>query len=244
LSDRYRLFSRSVILSFYLEIEEPLTVTIRSPKYNSQGFTLVEMLVSLIIVGIILGIAFPSFLSLNKPLRNGSLQFKAQLSLIRSKAIASNRAYRIKPRFTSRAAYDDGIPRSFIVEQARNCNVTTFGAINNGWEGASQLDIDLPKNVGITDVVSNTFGTPSGPVTIGNSLNWSICFDNRGVVDTASIRQLVLKDFSQTNRAEIAAFDVSKVGSVDIFTYSKNASTNYPLGTALVDNQTPPNPLF
>lgn len=215
---------------------------IRSPKYNSQGFTLVEMLVSLIIIGIIMGIAFPSFLSLNKPLRNGSLQFKAQLSLIRSKAIASNRAYRIKPRFLSRAAYDNGIPRSFIVEQARNCKVTTLGSINNGWEGASQLDIDLPKNVGITDVASNTFvtpGPPPGSLTIGNNLNWSICFDNRGVVDTASIRQLVLKDFDANNRAEVAAFDISQVGSVEIFTYARNA-----FGTTLADNQTPPSPLF
>ncbi|WP_396135658.1 Tfp pilus assembly protein FimT/FimU, partial [Chamaesiphon sp. OTE_20_metabat_361] len=48
-------------------------MVIRPPKYNSQGFTLAEMLITLVVAGIIAGFAVPSLLSLNKPLRDGTL---------------------------------------------------------------------------------------------------------------------------------------------------------------------------
>jgi prepilin-type N-terminal cleavage/methylation domain-containing protein len=212
------------------------------PKYSSQGFTLLEMLAVLIVVGIIMGFAVPSLLSLNKPLRDGTVLFKNQLSLVRSKAISSNQAYRLKPKYPTRAEYAGGIPSNFVVEYARNCRVATTGA--NGWQAASQLDLDLPSNVGITDIASSTFGTSSGTVTIDNDLNWYICFDNRGLVDTTSKQQLVLKDFQGNNRAKIAAFNISLVGGVDIFTYTDNTANNYPVNTDLTDGQNPPNPTF
>ncbi len=51
----------------------------RPPKYNSQGFTLIEMLAVITLAGIIMGFALPSFLSLNKPLRDGSLALSRSL---------------------------------------------------------------------------------------------------------------------------------------------------------------------
>lgn len=219
-------------------------MTIRSPKHNSQGFTLVEIIASLIVVGVILGIASPSFLSLNKPLRNGSLQFKSQLALIRSKAISSSQAYRIRPKFPNRSDYVSNIPNQFIVEFAANCRIATLGGAN-GWERASQLDLDLPANVGITDAEESTFGSVTFTGT--NDLNWNVCFDNRGIVDAGSRTKLIVKDFQGTNKAEIAAFDISTVGGVDMLTYTKKPIVpfpSYPTGTDINDVQTPPNPVF
>jgi prepilin-type N-terminal cleavage/methylation domain-containing protein len=220
-------------------------VAIRPPKYNSQGYTLVEMLVVLIIVGIVMGFAVPSLLSLSKPLRDGSLQFKSHLSLIRSKAISSSQAYRIRPRFPNRADYDGSIPHNFIVEYAANCKVIALGAANNGWETASQFDLDLPPRVGITEVNNTTVTIPgTGAVTINNNLNWNICFDNRGIVDTP--QYVVLKDFQSgdagtntgNNKAQIAAVSIGKVGIVEIFTYSTDFTAD------LNDGQSTPQPVF
>ncbi len=192
-------------------------MTIRSPKSNSQGFTLVEMLVSLIIIGIIMGITIPSFLWLNKPLRTGALQFKAQLNLIRSKAIASNRAYRLK---SNPGSNPDGT-RDFIVETATNCRVPDLPV--TGWQRASQLDLDLPKDIRITDIVT-TIADPPTPLPISNSLGTGICFDNRGIVATPT--KLILKDFRGDNKAKIAMLDIGLLGDVDIYTYNSNTSAS------------------
>jgi prepilin-type N-terminal cleavage/methylation domain-containing protein len=214
-------------------------VAIRPPKYNSQGYTLLEMLAVLSMVGIIMGFALPSLLSLNKPLRDGSLQFKSHLSLIRSKAISSNQAYRLRPKFPNRTDYPDGIPRNFIVEYAANCRVITMGAANNGWEMASQFDLDLPANIGITDITSTTL-----PVigAVSNDLNWNsgagICFDNRGIVDTST--RVIVKDFRGDNIAKIALLDVNKIGNVDLTTYGDNT----PSSPDLIPADTQGNPVF
>jgi prepilin-type N-terminal cleavage/methylation domain-containing protein len=145
-------------------------VAIRPPKYTSQGFTLVEMLVVLIIGGIVMGIAAPSMLSLNKPLRDGSLQMKSHLSLIRSKAISSSQAYRIRPKYPTAAEYKgekyQETPHNFIVEYAPNCQVTKYGSglpsntppVPDGWKAASQFDLDLPDSIGVAT------NTPPAPL--------------------------------------------------------------------------------
>jgi prepilin-type N-terminal cleavage/methylation domain-containing protein len=226
----------------FIFIEESLTVAIRPPKYNSQGFTLVEMLATIVLAGIIMGFALPSLLSLSKPLRDGSLEFKAQLSLIRSKAIASNQAYRIRPKYLTAAEVTAAHPNraypqaanNFIVEYAANCQVTTYGSgTPNGWMAASQLDLDLPGAVGVDSArvggSATTAGNWSYPLASGGAtasppvdapLNWSICFDNRGIVSRSV--SVTFKDFQGNNRAASASIDVSGVGSVDITTKDKS----------------------
>jgi prepilin-type N-terminal cleavage/methylation domain-containing protein len=218
-------------------------VAIRPPKHHSEGFTLIEMIVILMIVGIISGFALPSLLSLNKPLRDGVSQFKSQLNLIRAKAIASNKAYRIKPLYPTRAEYynaktnPDSIPRNFTVEYAANCSIplTTRGG-TNGWNSATQFDLDLPKDVGITDNADASTTPPTipaypsnvsllippstTPVTVSNNLaNWGICFDNRGLVSQPL--NFVIKDFQGNHRAKIALFNVLPIGGSSVFTYDK-----------------------
>jgi prepilin-type N-terminal cleavage/methylation domain-containing protein len=150
-------------------------VAIRPPKYNSQGFTLIELLVTMMVAAIIIGFSVPSLLSLNKPLRGGSLQFKIHLNLIRSKAISSNKAYRLRTKYPTVAEYTgqtyQQTPHNFIVEYASNCRANTYGpglakdaasatterpynpsypdGLPDGWMAASQLDLDLPDAVGI-----------------------------------------------------------------------------------------------
>lgn len=203
-------------------------MTIRPPKYNSQGFTLIEMIVTVMVAGILMAIATPSLLSLNKPLRDGSLQFKSQLSLIRSKAISSSKSYRIRPKFTDINDYPDRVARNFVVEYADNCkmpeNIVT--PVTARWQMASQFDLDLPPNIGIP-TAATTLPT-IGSVT--TSLNWTgagiICFDNRGIrEDTSTI--IALKDFQGFNKARVAALEITKVGNVDVNTYTESTPSTF-----------------
>jgi prepilin-type N-terminal cleavage/methylation domain-containing protein len=199
-------------------------VAIRPPKYSSQGFTLIEMLVVLAIVGMVMGFAGPSLLSLNKPLRDGSLLFKNQLSLIRSKAISSNQAYRIIPKSQTLADYPDGIARNFVVEYAANCKKDETAG---NWQRASQFDIDLPPNIGIPKTATTL------PITgaVTNSLDWitsgkSICFDNRGILEDTTTK-IVIKDFQGLNKAKLAEIELTKVGGIDVKTYAESTPATF-----------------
>ncbi len=208
-------------------------MAIRPPKYNSQGFTLIEMVATVMVAGILMAIAAPSLLSLNKPLRDGSLQFKSQLSLIRSKAISSSKAYRIRPKFTALNDYPDRVARNFVVEYAGNCRVTTSGG-TDGWQMASQFDLDLPPNIGIPSAYT---GLPTVTTIPTNPLNWGItidgsengkgiCFDNRGLADNLTTK-IILKDFQGFNKAKIVVFDITKVGGIDVSTYSESPPSTF-----------------
>jgi type II secretory pathway pseudopilin PulG len=242
-------------------------VAIRPPKHNTEGFTLLEMIAILIVVGVISGFALPSLLSLNKPLRDGVSQFKSQLNLIRAKAISSNKAYRIRPKYPTTNEYigdKNSVPhpvRNFIVEYANNCQVSTYGpglpkydgtktpvvgdpafpnGTPSGWDMASQFDLDLPPQVGVisssngtsTPLRTEASGTtnvvypaanptlPTTIVTTESYLNWSICFDNRGLVSQPI--NFVIKDFQDNHRAKTAMFQVLTVGGSTVYTYDKS----------------------
>jgi prepilin-type N-terminal cleavage/methylation domain-containing protein len=234
------------------------------PKYNSQGFTLIEMLVAIAMAGIMMAWAVPSLMSLDKPLRSGTLQFKNQLSLIRSKAISGSRAYRIRPKYPTAAEYKgekyQGTAHNFIVEYATNCQVDRYGyGLSNvnpstdsnrpynatypegrpdGWQAASQLDLDLPDSISVgldttsTTTVTRYFKPANNPaettgssVTVDAPLDWSICYDNRGIAFQAVA--LKLQDLRADNRSTSALISVGAVGSIDITTKDKNGtSTN------------------
>jgi prepilin-type N-terminal cleavage/methylation domain-containing protein len=237
-------------------------VAIRPSKHSIQGFTLIEMIVTISIAGIIMAMAAPSLLSLNKPLRDGTLAFKSQLNLIRSKAISSNQAYRIRPRYPTLAEYKgehyQGTAHNFIVEYAANCQVNTYGyGLSNvnpstdpnrpynatytngkpdGWQAASQFDLDLPDSVGVTaaqvngsavSAGSQTFQpanqTTAATVSVEAPLNWSICYDNRGIAYQSA--SLTLQDFQANNLATSALIQVGIVGGLDITTANKNGVT-------------------
>jgi prepilin-type N-terminal cleavage/methylation domain-containing protein len=211
-------------------------VAIRPPKYNSQGFTLIEMLITLGVAGIILGIAAPSFLSFNKPLRDGSLQFKSHLNLIRSKAIASGQAYRLRPKYNTLAEYRNGIAHNFVVEYAANCRTpeNNIAPVTTRWQMVSQLDLDLPLTIGIP-ATSTTIPDVPTPITIDNPLDWSgvgtangrgICFDSRGIVDSLATR-IILRDFRGDNRAKLSVINLTLIGGIDVATYTENTPGNF-----------------
>ncbi len=221
-------------------------MTIRSPKYNSQGYTLVEMIAVLLLIGVIAAIASPALLSFNKPLKDSTSQFRSQLNLLRSKAISSNQAYRIRPKYPAKAQYPGekyaNVPHTFIVEYAANCQIGTYGpaapavGVPDGWRQATQFELDLPESVGIdgtTTVAGNTTtggsvsfpradGSGSSSSTYEANLNWNICYDNRGLVDKPVT--FTFKDFQGNNRAQTSTIDVQKISGVAIINKDKTGT--------------------
>lgn len=191
----------------------------------SEGFTLLELLAAIVVGGILLSLGSVSLISMKKPLKMAVKSFESQLVLVRTQALSSGLAYRIKPRYLTSAEYSNGFANRFIVEQASNCTSTT-------WAVASQFDLDL-EDVGIPDLSTISLDGLSTPNV--NALDWNLCFDNRGFVYKPL--KIYLKDYRGNNQARYSVFLLNKVGG---FTYS-----NYSVdGQLAVDSQTPPRPIF
>jgi prepilin-type N-terminal cleavage/methylation domain-containing protein len=84
---------------------------------TSKGFTLIEALVTISIIGVLAALVGPQVLAFNKPLQNGTNQVVGILRQVRMRAIANTTAYRL------RRSNDT----SFIVESSttRGCGSVT-----------------------------------------------------------------------------------------------------------------------
>jgi prepilin-type N-terminal cleavage/methylation domain-containing protein len=194
-------------------------------KSTTEGFTLIEILVTIAIAGILLSLGSVSLISMRKPLKLAVKAFESQVRLVRTQALSSGRAYRIRPRYLTTAEYSAGFANRFIVEHASNCSSTS-------WAVASQLDLDL-EDVGVVD--SSTILLAGSTIPNTNAIDWNLCFDNRGFVSNPV--KIYLKDYRANNQARHSVFSFSKVGGITYANYAVD-------GHLVVDTQTPPRPSF
>jgi prepilin-type N-terminal cleavage/methylation domain-containing protein len=155
----------------------------RSPHNRSSdaGFTAIELLAGLVIIGILLAIAIPNIASMYKPLSTAVSSTTSQLTLIRSKAMASSRAYRIRPKSDdvdripapNIYTYANKKPNELIVEYNKGggtCNQND----PREWGAAPQFDFKLSDRIVLGNI----------PVQIGgSSASNYLAWDETGVSD-------------------------------------------------------------
>jgi prepilin-type N-terminal cleavage/methylation domain-containing protein len=183
----------------------------RSPHNRSSdaGFTALELLAGLVIIGIISAIAIPNIASMYKPLSTAVSSTTSQLTLIRSKAMASSRAYRIRPRYATAAAYPGGKPNDFIVQYNKDggsCNQTN----PDKWGFAPQFDFKLADRV----ILGNL-----------SALGDGVCFDSRGIPKNTTGVDFVLFDEQRGSQARSSKISVNGTGGVSYKTYSTDDGT-------------------
>ncbi len=85
----------------------------------SEGFTLIEALVTIAIIGVLAALVGPGLFAVNKPLQNATNQVSGIFKQVRLRAIATTTAYRVRPNPTNN--------RALIVEASntRGCGSTT-----------------------------------------------------------------------------------------------------------------------
>jgi len=120
---------------------------------RARGFTLIEMLVVLVVLGILLAILGLNLRPLYRPLNDATNRIEGFLKQARAKAMANTSAYRVR--------YQSGQHR-LVAERAKHCGDTA-------WTVDPQLALDLPPSVGLhlSDILCFTSrGYATRPVTL------------------------------------------------------------------------------
>jgi prepilin-type N-terminal cleavage/methylation domain-containing protein len=186
---------------------------------KNQGFTLAEVLAVLVIIGILAGLATPSLLQLNKPLKRGTLMLSSHLSLLRAKAISTGKAHRLVMKYPVAGGYaptESSLRSQLAVEFNDSCRSTS------GWKPANGLDLNLPDRVNLFQ---------HNALNLGN-----ICFDSRGGsplgtvyhVGVASEKcEIYLEDFNGNSKALVSRITIRLGGQILVETFERDGAVLY-----------------
>lgn len=147
-------------------------------RHGSRGFSLVEMLVVVAVIGLMVSTTLPAFHSMRRrnAVRAAAGEIRGIFHVARSRAIArgSNTGLKfVQAAGTwSFAMYDDGDG-----DGVRNDDITSgvdrrFGKVRSVIADTSIAAIGLPPNIAVKDPDGETLAAGANPVRFGNS---SIC---------------------------------------------------------------------
>jgi type IV fimbrial biogenesis protein FimT len=155
---------------------------INNPK--QKGFTLIELMVAIVIMGVVLVVGIPSFRTWieNGQIRTGANSLFNGLNLARGEAIRRNETVQFR--------FDPAFKSTWAVCQADNAGAQTFNLCfplvpaGNNALGANVLhaNFDHSKSSNVQIGTSNVMGDPRGaPLTAGLGANAStVTFDGLG----------------------------------------------------------------
>ncbi len=156
-----------------------------------EGYTLVEILAILILIGILVAIVSPQVLLVNKSLPSATTQLISTFKFARAKAITTTSYYRIKP--------DPGaaIPANQLLVEynTTSCTATT------GWTtdySFSTSDLTFPIKVQMVQP------TTINGIAQATATSWSLCYKPRGLADNDV--QLTLQDLKSNKTQTVEVF--------------------------------------
>lgn len=149
----------------------------RKKKHSYQGFTLLELLIILALVGIMVAIAAPNISFGVNPLVDVTNRVAGNFKLVRAKAMSQTSAYRISPN----SATDFS---TLKVEKAKSCYETNA----TNWTqdpSFTQEDLSLNEVADVKGISKNTViqiksATANG-TTVTPATNWTLCYNSQGV---------------------------------------------------------------
>ena len=157
---------------------------------HSWGFTLIEVMTAVMILGVLTAIAAPIILFGTNSLKDTTARLASNIKLLRAKAVSQTSAYRL------RAAASATGP-ALSIEHATLCSDTAWTADPSFAVEDTQLD----RQVQITQVFVNGVAQPVD--------NWSVCYTSRGLA-TRNVT-LTLTDAQRGGTTTITVFPGGEV---------------------------------
>ncbi len=150
---------------------------------ENKGLSLIELLVTMAVIGAVVGISALNLKPLNNDAQNAAGQVVGFLKLARAKAMSTTSAYRI--------SYDaNRQPVLLYAERAKRCSDST-------WTPDPKLQTELPAGVALTIDFRHFNFRP-------------VCFDSRGFT-AAYIRVRLQDDRARTREVEVLVGGTARV---------------------------------
>ena len=193
-------------LAFFKKIQQYQSK--QSPSDSNSGFTLIELIVVIIIVGVLSAIAAPGWLAFTNKQRMNAVN-DAALNALRE---AQRDAKKTKLSYSVSFRTNDGVPE-YAVYLAKDANGNFVNPPANAWKKLGENQ-EMPKNtvvLGTNLTDRNTAGTtnsqlgvnpPSYPITfdyLGN-LSPEPALGNKGIIVVVAQNQPALNSNNATKR--------------------------------------------
>lgn len=156
-----------------------LLLPFKSKRSVQTGFTMLELLVTITILGVMVGIAAPRFAATmrNLEMTNLANEFILSVGYARSQAIAMNRC-------VSLCISNDPHADSPVCSSSDNWN--------NGWIVFANPKCDNNPSDATAQLLQIYVGQPDGAVLIGTSNDRNLRFDSRGMTSLSAAGSLKL----------------------------------------------------
>jgi type II secretory pathway pseudopilin PulG len=146
----------------------------------SSGYTLLELIIIVVIVGILSAIAVPSYLSWSNNQRTSAVQSQIANVLRRAQAEAKQRNMRREIRFDN----NNGAPRYAIIPVANNATGQPVRVADSAITNWQYFDRDAVRTNMRLNLISNPTSPFPGPTD--SSTSGGIIFDSYGTVVVAN----------------------------------------------------------
>lgn len=177
-------------------------------NHFDAGFNLIQMIVTLAVIGVLSAIVAPSISFGANALADTGTRIKSQIKLSRTKALSTTTAHRLKPISNNQIEIQKHLPQSgSSLSTCQDDATEADGAGNPLWKtiaGYSNEDFTFEEGIQLTRVSVN--GTAVADVS-----DWQLCFSSRGISN-----KTIELEFTQINSGEKITLEAFMGGSIVI----------------------------